>query len=87
MKDEVLRTRARPLARFEETYPGSDGQVRAVKLKCKNKTYTRASTLLIPFSPDETSSQARVTGKLVQANCGPIGPNPLALLVWADKIR
>ncbi len=48
------------------------------------KTYSNHKNVWAELN---TILQAHVTGKLVRANCGPIGPNPLALLVWADKIR
>ncbi len=55
LKDEVLKTRAWPLARVVETYPGDDGQVRAVKIRCKGKDYHRAAQMCILFVPDDAS--------------------------------
>ncbi len=58
MKDEVLKFRSWPLARVTQTFPGDDGQVRAVKLVCRGKEYTRASQMLIPLLPDEDVTTA-----------------------------
>ncbi len=56
VKDEVLKVRQWPLARIIKTFPGDDGQVRAVRLRCHGKEYTRAIQLLIPFTPDSSPS-------------------------------
>ncbi len=58
VKDEVLKFRSWPLARVTQTFPGDDGQVRAVKLVCRGKEYTRASQMLIPLLPDEDVTTA-----------------------------
>jgi len=56
VKDDSLKDRTWPLARITEVFPGTDGQVRAAKLKCHNKEFPRATALLIPFSLDEPTS-------------------------------
>ena len=56
VKDETIREGAWPLARVEEIYPGSDGQVRTVKLRCRKKTFNRPTNLLIHFVPDNSPS-------------------------------
>ncbi len=57
IKDEVLKERIWPIARFLDTFPGDDGQVRAVRLLCHGKQYTRATQLLIPFCPDDQDTK------------------------------
>jgi len=64
VKDETLRVRDWPMAIVTRTYPGDDGEIRAVEIRCKGKTYSRPSTRLIPFvaddAPDEfTSNHSR----------------------------
>ncbi len=59
VKDEVLKVKEWPLARILEVFPGDDGQVRAVKLKCHNREYTRAVQQLIAFTPDNSPSLSR----------------------------
>ncbi len=63
IKDETLKERTWPIARIIETMPGSDGQVRAVKLQCRDKRYIRAVTQLIPFSPDENEDDPAASAK------------------------
>ena len=57
IKDEVLKGRTWPIARILDTFPGDDGQVRAVCLLCRGKQYTRATQLLIPFFPDDQDTK------------------------------
>ncbi len=58
VKDETLRIRDWPLAIVEEVFPGDDGEVRAVQLKCRGRSYKRAANRLIPFIRDETINHA-----------------------------
>ncbi len=57
IKDEKLKGRTWPIARFLDTFPGDDGQVRAVRLLCRGKQYTRATQLLIPFCLDDQDTK------------------------------
>jgi len=58
LKDEILKSRDWPLAKIVAIHPGTDGVVRAVTLKCKGKTYTRASNRLVPLLTDHVEPQA-----------------------------
>jgi len=55
IKDETLKTPTRlwPMARITQVFPGDDGQIRAAKVKCGNREYTRATNMLIPVLPME----------------------------------
>jgi len=56
IKDETLKIRDWPLAIIEETFPGDDNEVRTVKLRCRGKSYKRSTDRVIPFTPDEPTS-------------------------------
>ncbi len=49
VKDDTLRYRDWPLAIITRTYPGDDGLVRAVDIRCRGKEYTRPLKMVIPF--------------------------------------
>ncbi len=53
IKDATLGYRVWPLAKVLQTFPGDDGKVRAVKLLCKGKEFTRAIQSLVPLSLPE----------------------------------
>ncbi len=53
LKDETLRVREWPLAVITKIFPGTDGQVRTVQLRCRGQTYTRAANRTIPFVSDD----------------------------------
>ena len=82
IKDETLKIRDWPLAIVDEVFPGDDGEVRAARLRCRDKTYNRAANRLIPFIPDEIEqptqanipAPGRMSGTLPsqrQAQAGP----------------
>ncbi len=55
IKDESMKQPLRhwPLARVSKTFPGDDGQVRAVLLRCGNgREYSRAVNMLVPVLPE-----------------------------------
>ncbi len=56
LKDDTIKTTSRswPMARVTHIFAGDDGQVRAARIKCGNKEYTRATNMLIPFLPEDT---------------------------------
>ncbi len=53
VKDETLRIRDWPLAIVEKVFPGDDGEIRAVQIRCHGKSYTRPANKMIPFISDE----------------------------------
>ena len=55
VKDDTLKSPLRlwPIARVTEVYPGDDGQVRAAKIRCGSREYSRATNMLIPVLPLE----------------------------------
>ena len=62
IKDDSLRKehassqRLWPLGLVTAVYPGSDGLVRAVDIKCQGRSYNRAITRLVKlFTPNDTS--------------------------------
>ena len=57
VKDETLKTRDRPIAIIDEVFPGDDGEVCAVSLRCRGKLYRRRTAILIPFVPDEPETE------------------------------
>jgi len=56
VKDETLVTRQWPVAVITDVFPGDDGQIRVVELRCKGKTYRRATERLIPLRREADSS-------------------------------
>ncbi len=57
LKDEVLKHRGWPLARVLKTYPGDDGLVRAVDLRCQGKTYKRSTHRLVLITGEDQLSR------------------------------
>ncbi len=53
LKDDLLKQRSWPLARVTKTYPGDDGLVRAVDLKCQDKIFRRATNRLVLIVEDQ----------------------------------
>ncbi len=54
VKDEVLKHRDWPLARIIKTFPGDDGRVRAVDVKCRGNVYRRPTNkLILLFDEDQ----------------------------------
>ena len=49
LRDDSFTYRRWPLARITDIYPGDDGIVRAVDVRCNGKTYRRAAHQLIPL--------------------------------------
>ena len=56
LKDETLTVRSWPHARIVRTYPGDDGQVRAVDVHCRGKVYRRSTHHLIFLFPEDHHS-------------------------------
>ncbi len=57
VKDEVLKHRDWPLARIIKTFPGDDGRVRAVDVKCRGNVYRRPTNkLILLFDEDQPVS-------------------------------
>ncbi len=61
VKDETLATRQWPVAVITEVFPGDDGQIRVVELRCKGKTYRRATERLIPLRREEADSSSHTS--------------------------
>ncbi len=49
LKDDTIRVRQWPIAVVQATYPGDNGQTRAVDILCRGKTYTRNTDRPIPL--------------------------------------
>ena len=62
LKDETLTVRNWPLARIVRTYPGDDGQVRAVDVRCRGKVYRQSTHHLILFPEDHHSAPPVCSG-------------------------
>ncbi len=54
IKDETLRVRNWPLARVIKIFPGTDGIIRAVDVRCSNHTYRRPVYMLVRLCADDT---------------------------------
>ena len=46
---QTLKLRDWPLARVEQVHPGDDGEIRAVTLRCRGRTFTRPTCKVIPL--------------------------------------
>ncbi len=64
IKDETLKMRDWPLAIIEKVFPGDEGEVRAVQIKCRGKSYRRPANRLIPFIPDESAPNHSRPGRM-----------------------
>ncbi len=53
IKDEMLKQRSWLLARITQVYPGSDGHIRAVDLRCQGKVYRRSAHRLVLVVEDQ----------------------------------
>ncbi len=61
VKDEILKYRDWPLARIVEVYPGDDGNIRTVDLRCHGKVYRCSIHRIIPFINHDEALKTRQT--------------------------
>ncbi len=61
VKDETLVTRQMPVAVITDVFPVDNGQIRVVELRCKGKTYRRATERLIPLRIEEADSSSHTS--------------------------
>ncbi len=94
IKDEMLKQRSWPLARITQVYPGSDGHIRAVDLRCQRKVYRRSAHRLVlvvedqhacppvcPGSPSATRTTIRRSRRDQEGHAHLSRPHPLHELI------